>query len=72
MNKSKWMRSYDSRRKYNNIGEEKYVWVKYASEASEDTFCKNCKTTIGPKTFRLTDHEIKQISSRVTCFGIVY
>lgn len=65
--KSKWKGSYDSGRKYNKAWEEKFVWVKKASEGSEDAFCKLCKTTIAPKVSRLAAHEkTKGHSSRVS------
>ncbi|XP_068225886.1 protein FAM200C-like [Palaemon carinicauda] len=57
LSKPKWKGSYDSGRKYNKSGEEKFVWLKRASEGSEDAYCKLCKTTIAPKASRLADHE---------------
>ncbi|KAK7072331.1 hypothetical protein SK128_027179, partial [Halocaridina rubra] len=53
----KWKGSYGSGRKYNKSWEEKFFWVKRASEGSEDAYCKLCKTTIPPKVSRLADHE---------------
>ena len=57
MASTKWKERYDSGRKYNSSWEEKFVWVKRASDGSENAFCKLCKTNLAPKASRLTEHE---------------
>jgi len=46
MASTKWKSSYDEGQKYNSNWEKTFLWLKKASDGSEDAYCKLCHTTI--------------------------
>ncbi|CAM1306207.1 Uncharacterised protein g4276 [Pycnogonum litorale] len=52
----KWKCSYEGGRRYMKSWEEKYVWVKQASDGTENAFCKICHQSIIPKASNLANH----------------
>ena len=60
MSNCKWKGSYDSGRKYNKTWEDNFMWVKRASDGTENAFQKLCKIQMVPKFYRLESDESRK------------
>jgi len=56
MPSEKWKSSYDKGRKYNSDYESTFLWLKKASDRSEDAYCKLRHATIIPR--HMTDSNL--------------
>ena len=71
MSSTKWKGSYDKGRKGNIDWEKTFLWLKKASDGSQDAYCKLCHATIIPRLGNVMNHEKNEKRKSVPAIGQV-
>ena len=61
---TKWKCFCDAGRKFNKCWETKFIWVRKASDRTENAYCKLCRCTMQPKLSNLAKHEKSEKQTR--------